>query len=435
MSIALKTSVLFTFLFGVIMAAAVIFLTQQFSARESHFQKMDRVSSFLADRIEHEGTDFNFTAFAASNDIYIEIYDRQAGTVVSYGKWPQNGFSQEDISGHVRSRTGSDAILRVADLDFSGGLTLPQFLVGLAVLLIFAAFSGALILRRMMRPVQNMTRAAREISAKDLSRRIEPGRSNDELRELAETFNEMLDRIEEAYELQKRFVSDASHELRTPLSVISGYANLLRRWGGKDEAIRSEAVTKILEETDDMQSLVERLLFLARADRQSQPLYLEVFSASGLMEEIAAETRTADHTHTVESRIASEVELMADRALMKQAVRAVVDNSVKYTPTGGTIRLSCRREGGRAVLGVEDTGVGISAEALPHIFERFYKADFSRSREGKSSSGLGLSIVKWIVERHGGEIRVTSGPGKGTKTEITLPLNQQKFLPTQTSAR
>lgn len=424
LSVAFKASLLYTLLFGVVVAAAVSVLTWQLSSGAEHYRKLERVSSFAADRLSHNDINFDFASLAESDHVYLEITDPKTGWFRSYGTVPSGVRQGEDSVRRVELRGAGSVVLRVVDLDVSdvrGMLTLPAFLACLAALLISAAVFGALMMRRMMQPVRVMTLAAQKISASDLGRRIEPSRANDELRKLAETFNGMLDRIQNAYEEQKRFVSDASHELRTPLSVISGYANLLRRWGGNDAAVREEAVEKILEETENMQSLVERLLFLARADRQAQTIHPESFSASELMEEIAAETRTTDTSHTVQTQTRPEVSAAADRALLKEAVRAVVENSTKYTPPGGTISLACREENGAVLLSVEDTGIGIAPEDLPHIFERFYKADASRTRTGKSSSGLGLPIAKWIVERHGGSISVQSEPGRGTRTVISIP--------------
>ncbi len=428
-SIAFKSAVLYTLLFGVVLAAAVGAMTWTLSARASAYRDLERAGSFLADRASRDG-DFDYASFAESNNLYLSIRG-PGGKEISFGRTPHPGVFYDSLTRRVERRGGA-VFLRVVSLEDPGPLgrvPLPAFFAALAGLLLLAAFFGARTMHRMMRPVRDMTRAARAIGASDLGRRIEPGRARDELNELAETFNEMLDRIQASYERQRRFVNDASHELRTPLSVISGYANLLRRWGGDDRAVRAEAVDKILEETGNMQRLVERLLFLARADRQTQPVAMERFRADEMMEEIAGETRLIDGSHTIKTEFERDVRLTADRALMKQAVRAMLENSVKYTPAGGTIRLGCRRAGDRVVLTVADSGAGIPEKDLPHIFDRFYKADASRARDGQSSSGLGLSIVKWIVERHGGEIRVRSAPGLGTEMTVFLPAGPPEELP------
>lgn len=315
--------------------------------------------------------------------------------------------------------------VRVVDQESEGlaGISVGWYVAILALLTVLTALFGAMRTRKMLRPVAVMTRTARSISANDLSLRIDAVESHDELRELAETFNGMLDRLQEAYEKQNRFVSDASHELRTPLSVISGYANLLRRWGSNDRAVLNESVQKIIEETDNMQQLVNRLLFLARADRKTQHVKFERVDLGAMMGEITEETKLIDRQHGISFEGDGNAAAMADGALMKQAVRAAVENSIKYTPAGGSITLFCRSGETAVELGVKDTGIGIEEKDLPHIFDRFYKADTARTRE-KGSSGLGLSIVKWIVDQHGGTISVESRPGAGTVFTIRLPRGQ-----------
>ena len=424
-SIAFKSSVIYTLLFGIALAAAVGVLTWGLAARMARDRRLENVSRMLETRAARDiGNQFDYDSFARANNLYIEIERAGDGPSVSYGEQPKPGARNDEVWKHVNLGPGQMMALHIVDLETISPverMTVPGFLLSLAVLLVAAAVAGAFLMRRMMRPVFDMTRTARSITASDLGRRIETVQSHDELQELAGTFNEMLDRIQTAYEQQKRFVSDASHELRTPLSVISGYANLLRRWGGDDKAVRGESVEKIIEETDNMQRLVESLLFLARADGQTQTVRPEEFCAGDMMSEVAEETRLIDTEHAVEEKMEPGVMLTADPALMKQAVRAVVENSRKYTPAGGVITLSCRKEDGSVLLAVEDTGEGISEKDLPHVFDRLYKADAARTRGTCSSSGLGLSIVKWIVERCGGEIDVQSKPGEGTRMTFRMP--------------
>lgn len=161
-------------------------------------------------------------------------------------------------------------------------------------------------------------------------------------------------------------------------------------------------------------------------DQQTQAINPELFNVSELMSQITKETRLIDDSHTLCEQIEPGVTLTADRALILQAVRAIVENSMKYTPPGGTITLSCRAEGTQVRLSVADTGIGIEEKDLPYIFDRFYKADEARSRQA-GGTGLGLSIVKWIVERHGGEIRVSSIPDHGTEFHILI--SRQLCLP------
>lgn len=429
---AFKTAAIYTLLFSLILVAVVVGLTSAYTTYTVQSENLDRLSAFVAGRYERPDSRApDLESFAQANRLYIEVLDTETGRTAAFGdKSIDNGEHMQSVRRiNVPMRHLMVRVVNEQNLGFAG-MPVGAFIALIAFLLLLSAVFGGLLIRRMLRPVYDMTRTARSISASDLGARIDTVHSHDELTELAETFNSMLDRIQESYEKQNRFVSDASHELRTPLSVVSGYANLLRRWGSGNPEVLSESVCKIIEETDNMQQLVDRLLFLARADRRTQPVKFERFSATEMMREIAEETRMIDEEHTLREDLAQDVAVTADHALMKQALRAIVDNSIKYTPSGGTISVSCRERDGDVEFGVEDTGIGISEKDLPKIFDRFYKADEARTR-GKGSSGLGLSIAKWIVERHGGEIRVESRLGKGTKFVVSIPKAQRPELPGQ----
>ena len=275
--------------------------------------------------------------------------------------------------------------------------------------------------------LKNLTGALDSITASHLDARIPLNRVSNELKPLAEAINEMLERIDEAYRSQMRFVSDASHELRTPIAVIQGYANLLTRWGTEDPETLKESVQAIKAEADAMKEMVEQLLFLARGDNDSMHLVWEELDLAEIGEEVLREVRMIDSGHQFVPSIEGPAKVKGDAGLMKQLMRILVDNSVKYTPEGGRIYLGVqrasdeKRPGGREVLlKVQDEGVGIPAEALSHIFDRFYRADESRARN-TGGTGLGLSIAQWIIERHGGYAEVISREGLGTRFVIHLP--------------
>ncbi len=230
---------------------------------------------------------------------------------------------------------------------------------------------------------------------------------------------EMLERIDARYQAQVRFTSDASHELRTPISVIQGYASLLDRWGKDDPAIRQEAITAIRQEADSMAALVEQLLFLVRGDNESQAFSPAVLDLSALVTGVAKETAMVAPTHNVVSEVAEGITTVADSGLIKECLRILCENAVKYTPAGGSITIGLKRmPEGSIQIWVSDTGMGISQEDLPHIFDRFYRADASRSTDG---TGLGLSIAAWIAARHKGCIEVTSLAGVGSRFALVLP--------------
>ena len=280
--------------------------------------------------------------------------------------------------------------------------------------------AGRRINAQVLQPIDEITTLAQKLSVNDLGRRINVEGTKNELKDLAVVFNEMLDRIELAYNGQKQFVSDASHELRTPIAVIQGYANLLDRWGKDNPQVRDEAIAAILSETQSMKELVEKLLFLARHDKKTLKLRPERFDIREVLDEAIKETEIITSAHTVRTGKLDHAEVNADRGALKQALRILVDNAVKYTPEGGSITLSCEAEQNSVAISVTDTGVGISGSELSAIFDRFYRADAARSGE-TPGHGLGLSILKIIVLSHGGKVRVRSTMGKGSTFTILLP--------------
>ena len=256
--------------------------------------------------------------------------------------------------------------------------------------------------------------------------RIEPDSPNSELhtgdtdlRGLEEAINNLVERTRQSYSQQVRFVSDASHELRTPIAVIRGYADMLDRWGKTDPKILDESIDSIKTESAHMSRLVEQLLFLARGDSGRQRLELLPLSLTELMGEVYEESVMIDAEHLWELRADEGLFTLGDDAMLKQAVRILVDNAAKYSAAGETIRLKAVRDAqGAPLLTVQDSGIGIPGEDMSHIFERFYRSDPARRKGG---TGLGLSIAKWIIDNHGGHLDVLSGDGLGTRITIHLP--------------
>lgn len=306
--------------------------------------------------------------------------------------------------------------------------------------LLSGLFQNAGIIKKVLRPIQELTaQAARfndamsaeelrelagqldAINATHLDDRIPLEGTQQELRELTQSINAMLDRIDRAYRSQARFVSDASHELRTPIAVIQGYAKLLERWGKDDPEAMQESITAIRAEADSMKELVEQLLFLARGDNDSMKVDKEVFDLTVVAGQVLRETQMIDQTHPITAEWGESVYVNADMGLIKQAVRILVDNAVKYSPEGGQIILQVNRQNGMVHLSVTDEGQGIAAEDLPHVFDRFYRTDESRARQ-TGGTGLGLSIARWITERHEGSLTVLSRKGIGTRFRLELPV-------------
>ncbi len=298
-----------------------------------------------------------------------------------------------------------------------GGILAVFNLIGfLAIILI-----GSRASRRLLAPIKTMTQSVREISYSELDKRLDVRGSKNELKDLAQTFNDMLDRIQTSVRQQNRFVSDASHELRTPISVIQGYTNLLARWGKDDRKVLEESLTALQGEAENMNHLIEELLFVARDDSGRLNISKEPFMLGAVISEILYETSLIDTNHQVVSEEQEDFEIKADRKLIKEALRILMDNSIKYTPDGGCIKLNSYLKNGKAVISLEDNGIGISKEDLPHIFNRFYRADESRAK-GKGGTGLGLTIAKLIIDNHNGNIKVWSRLNEGTIFRIELPL-------------
>ena len=241
-----------------------------------------------------------------------------------------------------------------------------------------------------------------------------------ELEGLETAVNKLMARMRESYRQQARFVSDASHELRTPIAVIKGYADLLDRWGKTDEKILEESIQAIKDESENMQHLVEQLLFLARGDSGRTPLNVSEFDLSDMMKEVWEESSMIDKGHDYKFESGGSVMVRGDISLIKQAARILIENASKYTPEGGEIVLKSLISDGHPAFSVQDSGIGISENDLQHIFERFYRADDSRSKQ-TGGSGLGLAIAKWIIERHGGRFEIISRKDIGTRITVILP--------------
>ncbi len=289
-------------------------------------------------------------------------------------------------------------------------------LIGVSVILVtFILFITTITTKRTVKPIHEMIDT---INNGGLDVRLDVANSQNELKILAETFNELLDRIWKTYLNQEQFVSDASHELRTPLLVIQGYSDLLERWGKNDEAVQTEAVASIKREAVYMNKLVERLLFLANADQNRMKIDLKEVDLPELLDSIIHDSILIDDTHTYKLET-ENLHIRADASLIKQLIRILLDNSAKYSMVGGEINVRAYQKDKYIFIEVEDNGPGVSEEKLAHIFERFYKADNSRTRKN-GGTGLGLSIARWIVEEHGGKIHAKN-TAEGLLITILFP--------------
>ena len=302
-----------------------------------------------------------------------------------------------------------------------------QLLVLLAVsnpiALLLASLGGLWIANKALRPVDRLTRAAERIGRGNLSERVEELRSRDELGRLAATFNEMISKLEQAFERERRFTADASHELKTPLAVLRGDIEVaLRRDRPAEEYKR--VLASSLEEIARLTKLADDLLTLARSDAGERVLELEPVRLDSLATEAHAFIQplaAASGIALKHEAPSSPVVIEGDAKRLKQLLVNLLDNAIKYTPPGGSARLRLSVEDSSALIEVSDTGRGIPEDALPRIFERFYRqSDPKDSRV--TGFGLGLAISKWIVDAHNGSIEVESESGRGSRFTVRLPM-------------
>lgn len=337
-------------------------------------------------------------------------------------------FDSEELEFYYTSDAGDNWLVRlnihdvlVFWLAVMGGVILCDFFR-----MIYFFRHDQRLNKRVLAPIRDIATMAETLSESNLSNRINIAGTKNELKDLAVVINRMLDRIERSYNSQKQFVSDASHELRTPISVIRGYTDMLKRWGKDDPEVLDEGIAAISQETDGMKDLVESLLFLARHDKKTLMMEISSFDAAELVREILKEESMVHTDHQFSVQQLDGMTVSADRNMMKQVIRILCDNAVKYSESGSTITLSCTRDHeGYCSLSVKDEGQGISQEDLPKIFDRFYRSDKARKSE-TGGHGLGLSIARIIVVAHNGKLKVRSKPGCGTVFSVLIPTEKRE---------
>jgi len=326
-------------------------------------------------------------------------------------------------AGRVEAKKGLEDALEIVRFDADAGVRDRYFdtlivLIPLGVGL--AALGGAIIARAALRPVDEMARTARRITAEDLSRRVERRGSGDELDALAETLNGMLARLEDAFGQTRRFAADAAHELRTPLTVLRGGIEVALRMERSPDEYR-RVLASSLEEVERLIRLAEDLLLLSRslagpevgrAPVELEPLVLEVFEVGARLGRTAGVAVRVDAT--------TPTAVAGDAAALRRALLNLVENAVKYTPPGGKVEIALGRTDGMAEVTVADTGIGIEPDDLERIFEPFRRLDAARARD-TGGAGLGLAIARSIVIAHGGLVTVESRPGSGSRFTVRLP--------------
>ena len=320
-----------------------------------------------------------------------------------------------EVMGWVRvSRSMESLVNTLNNLKLIIFIAIPLYIV-------FASLGGWFLADRALRPIDDITKTAGEISKGDIKQRLKKPRTKDEVGRLVITFNEMLDKLASFIKKERQFTSDVSHELRTPLAVISAEAEqLLSCLPKKSE--QTDSLKKILKESKKMSYIVSQLLMLYRSEEGKYELNFEALDLNVIVEEIVNEYKdiAADKEMNIDFIPEAQINIKADQTLITRLLVNLIDNAIRYSNKKGKITVSLLKENDFAVIKVSDNGRGISEEDLPCIFDRFYQADKSRGTEG---SGLGLSIVKWIVEAHSGNIEVKSKLLQGSTFTAKLPLN------------
>lgn len=370
--------------------------------------------------------------------VYIQAYDTAGHFLGGAGEQNFDGAG-EFRNGEIRSVTvngepylvydllvqtdGMQVWLRgltSADNNFSAARVITILaLIILPVLVVITAVVGWFIARHAFKPVRQITDTVDAINdGDDLSARIGLQRGRDEIHRLSATFDRMFDRLERSFNAEKRFASDASHELRTPVAIILAECEYARENNSTVDDYR-ESMEVVERQGRRMSALINQLLSLTRLDQGTQSVNRERADFSELVGVVTDETvRACEKSLSIATDISPDIFAEIDVGLMSRLVQNLVENACKYTPVGGSVKVSLTSESGRAVLRVSDTGIGISKADLPHIWERFWQADSSRGVD--RGSGLGLSMVRQIAEVHGGSLSVDSTPGAGSTFTFSM---------------
>ncbi len=321
-------------------------------------------------------------------------------------------FGNETIGWIRVSRSLEDVVTTLRNLKLVLFVSIPLYIF-------FASLGGLFLSNRALRPIDDITKTAGKISKGDLRQRLSIPATEDEIGRLVKTFNEMLDKLESFIRKERQFTSDASHELRTPLAIISAEAeqSLAEKLEAKDY---KKILEKILSQTKKMSYIISQLLMIHRSEEGKYQLDFEVLDLGLLAEDIINEYRrvAAKKGIKIDLEGGKVIKIRADQTLITRMLINLLDNAISFTESNGKISVSISRKKDFVSVAVKDNGIGIPEEEIPHIFDRFYQADKARNKKG---SGLGLSIVKWIVDIHKGQIEVESKTNKGSKFTVKLP--------------
>jgi signal transduction histidine kinase len=345
-----------------------------------------------------------------------------------------NGGNQASEPDKPRYRALTVAVGVPLDPVYANLRMMALALVGVsAALWVAAALVGRRLCRRALAPVNQMAQTARAITAADLGRRLNQTGTADELDDLAKAFNDLLGRLQDSFERQRRFTGEASHQLRTPLTAMLGQVEVaLRRERSPDEYRR--VLGTVEDQSQQMRKIIEMLLFLAQADEEARLPDMQVIDAAGWLAEHLQTWR--QHPRFGDIRFEGEpgFAVRIHAGLLGQALDNLLDNSCKYSQPGTPIRLGISRDGGEVCLAIKDEGIGMAESDIPHLFHPFFRSSEAR-RRGITGVGLGLAVTSRIITSFGGRINVTSQPGKGSQFAIRLPIADANKHPTDGAGR
>lgn len=412
------------------------------ASREIHFlirEINDNIASYNKPLIDVQKKEL-IPAIPSKYTAFVKITDLNGNTLLKNGELdydldiepPYNRISRINTKdthlvycNYLISSNGQKDVLLQVVIDIAQYLefntTLFKILLILTVIgFLISIFTGYIVSRVVLKPISNIIKTSQSVNADTLDVRIKTNNAKDELYELSETINEMISRLQVSFEKQEQLIADVSHELKTPISVVKGYISLLEHWGKDNPDILQESITRIGKEADNMADIVEDLLFLARKDNGTLILDKIEFDMSELINEIIEDTKHVFTEGNISALRNDACRYFGDYRLIKQMLRILIDNSIKYSDIMFTNSINSEICEGYITITIEDSGIGISSDELEKIFDRFYRADKARTRN-KGGSGLGLSIAKAIVDSHHGNIVAESELGKGTRIIINLP--------------
>jgi len=365
----------------------------------------------------------------SAQDSTVQFTTIEQGVQLKEGTQPLRIALARSRSAYIVAGYQIDEVQALLD-EFYGTLMLLA-----PAMLLLSVLGGWFLAKTSLQPVDEITRTAQDITASNLSRRLPVPKSNDEIGRLSETLNDMISRLESSFERIRQFTADASHELRTPLTILTGELELALRTRKSAEEYQ-DVLSSALQEVLRLSHVVESLLLLSRTDMGQISLHKEPTNLTETLADLAdaAMILGTQKNIYITFRHSEDLFIEADRAKLYQMFLNLVDNAVKYTPEGGMISIAVHRDGVFAEVRVRDTGIGINPEHRTKIFDRFYRVDKARSRD-LGGAGLGLSIVQWIVQIHGGVIAVESEPGQGSTFIVRLPLVVEPTLEPEEGSR